>query len=184
MFLLMNTRFGSKRHRLQAVELSQRSQTAVQIVSKPPIPSNGGPIYHFWASGPCGPDGWLALLLIKWVLVRQIEVRHPHTNKSVFSISAINKYTVGSTIYRYLDLPSTQRIQTHTDSTTSPLQTLVQSPTHSPATAPQHKHRHTSNTPPVPTGLVKPNPLIHSPPTPPRSKHIHILHQLLLSIAR
>ena len=91
------------------------------------------------------------------------------------------------TIYRYLDLSSTQIIQTpnsHRFNTTSSLQTLVQSPTHSPPTRPtpsQPKHRHTSSTPPVPTGLVKPkpNPLIHSPPplpTPPRAKHIHILH--------
>ena len=44
-------------------------------------------------------------------------------------------------------------------------------------------NRHTSHTPPVLTGLVKPkpNPLIHSsltpcPPTPPRAKYIHISH--------
>ena len=31
-----------------------------------PPPSNGCPIYHiFWASRPCGPTGWLALLLTK-----------------------------------------------------------------------------------------------------------------------
>ena len=85
-----------------------------------------------------------------------------------------------STINRYLDLPSTQRIQTHTlhrHNTTPPLPTLVQAPTHSPPTPPRPKHRHVSNTPPVPTGLVKPNPnpLIHSspsPPTPPRAIHI------------
>ena len=51
-----------KRHSLQAVELSQ---TAVQIVSNLPGPSNGGPIYRFWASRPCGPAGWQALLLTK-----------------------------------------------------------------------------------------------------------------------
>ena len=39
---------GSKRHSLQAVELSQRTQAAVQIVSILPAPSNGGPIYRFW----------------------------------------------------------------------------------------------------------------------------------------
>ena len=38
---------GSKRHSLQAVELSQRTQAAVQIVSNLPAPSNGGPIYRF-----------------------------------------------------------------------------------------------------------------------------------------
>ena len=92
-----------------------------------------------------------------------------------------------STIHRYLDLPSTQRIQTHTShrhNTTPPLPTLVQAPTHSPPTQPtppQPKHRHMSNTPPVPRGLVKPKPnsLIHSPPsppTPPRAKHIHMSH--------
>ena len=55
----------AKRHSLQAVELSQRIQTVVQIVSKPPDPSHVAPIYGFWASRPCGPAGWLALLLIK-----------------------------------------------------------------------------------------------------------------------
>ena len=52
---------GSKRHSLQAVELLQRSQTAVLIVSNLPAPSNGDPIYRFWASRPCEPAGWLAL---------------------------------------------------------------------------------------------------------------------------
>ena len=52
-------------------------------------------------------------------------------------------------------------------------------PTHSPHTPPTlPQSKHTSNTPPVHTWLVKPkpNPLIHSPPTPPRAKHIHISH--------
>ena len=90
-----------------------------------------------------------------------------------------------STIHRYLNLPSTQRIQTHTShilNTTPPLPTLVQAPyplptytTHTTAT------KHMSNTPPVLTGLVKPKPnsLIHSPhspPTPLRAKHIHMSH--------
>ena len=67
------------------------------------------------------------------------------------------------------------RLTTHTH-ITPPFQTLVQTrytlPTYSiaPFTPPQPKHRHTSNTLPVPTGLVnpKPNPLTHShtPPTP------------------
>ena len=38
---------GSKRHSIQAVELSQRTQAAVQIVSNLPTPSNWGPIYRF-----------------------------------------------------------------------------------------------------------------------------------------
>ena len=38
---------SSKRHSLQAVELSQWTHAAVQIVSNLPAPSNGGPIYFF-----------------------------------------------------------------------------------------------------------------------------------------
>ena len=44
----------------------QRLQTDVHIVSKPPAPSDGGPIYRFFgASRSCEPAGWLALLLMK-----------------------------------------------------------------------------------------------------------------------
>ena len=62
----------------------------------------------------------------------------------------------------------------YTDTWTTP-----PDPGPSPLPTPHLHHRspkHTSNTPHVPTGLVKsrPNPLIHSPPTPPRAKHIHI----------
>ena len=47
-------------------KLSQRSQTALQIVLNLPLPSNGGPdLSFFWASRPCRPAGWLALLLTK-----------------------------------------------------------------------------------------------------------------------
>ena len=56
---------GSKRHNLQAVELSQRIQAAVQIVSNLPAPSNGARFTVFWACRSCGPAGWLALLLTK-----------------------------------------------------------------------------------------------------------------------
>ena len=87
-----------------------------------------------------------------------------------------------STIHRCLDLLYTQIIQTHIShkhNISPPLQTLVQAPY--PPTPPQPKQRHTSNTSPVPTGLVKPkpNPLIHSPlspPSPSRAKYIHISH--------
>ena len=57
---------GSIQHSLQVVELSQRLQTAVQIVSKPlPPPAIGDRFTVFWACRPCGPAGWLALLLTK-----------------------------------------------------------------------------------------------------------------------
>ena len=56
---------GSKRHSLQAVELSRWIQTAVQIVPKPPALSNGCPIYRFGTGRPCEPAGRLVILLIK-----------------------------------------------------------------------------------------------------------------------
>ena len=56
---------GSKRHIQHVVELSQRSQTVVQIVLNFPVPSNSGLTYLFWASRPCGPDGWWVLPLTK-----------------------------------------------------------------------------------------------------------------------
>ena len=37
----------------------------VQIVSTLPAPRNGCPITVSWASWPCGPAGWLVMLLIK-----------------------------------------------------------------------------------------------------------------------
>ena len=184
------------------------NQAAVQIVSKPPRPQQWGPIYLFCACRPCGPAGWLALLLTKvgdvetnpgpttlnkkvWIsdiCHKQIHVRKQLSIRGNTIEHWVHIRCAGiqyNTIHRYLDLPSTQRIQTHTShrhNTTPPLPTLVQSPTHSPPTPPtppQPKHRHMSNTHPVPTGLVKPKPksLIHSTPftpTPPRAKHIHL----------
>ena len=47
LMLVEDTR-GSKRHSLQAVELSQRTLAVVQIVSNIPAPSNGSPIYRFF----------------------------------------------------------------------------------------------------------------------------------------
>ena len=56
---LKNLGFGSKRHSLQVVELSQQTRTAVQIVSNPPAPSNGGPIYRFLGM-PAMRTRWMA----------------------------------------------------------------------------------------------------------------------------
>ena len=47
--------WSSKRHSLQAVELSQRLQTVVQIVPNHPTPSNRGIFTGFWASRPYRP---------------------------------------------------------------------------------------------------------------------------------
>ena len=61
--------FGSKQQSLQVVELSRRSQTAVQILSKPLAHSSGGQQWArftvFGAGRRCGPAGWLAQLLIE-----------------------------------------------------------------------------------------------------------------------
>ena len=91
------TSHGSKQHSLQAVELSQRSQTAVQILSNLPYPSNGCPIYRFfWQAGYADPlDGWRCFSQ-KRVMSRLIPVRQHQTNDSGFVISAINKYMLGS----------------------------------------------------------------------------------------
>ena len=62
---MMKASVDSKRNSLQAVDLSRWLQTAVQIVSKLHAPSNGGQIYRFSSSRPCGPAGWLTLLLKK-----------------------------------------------------------------------------------------------------------------------
>ena len=67
---------GSKRHSLQAVELSQRTQAAVQMVSNLPAPINGGPIYRFLGhAGHADPlDGWRCCSQNR-VMSRPIQVR-------------------------------------------------------------------------------------------------------------
>ena len=50
---------GSKRHSLQAVELSQWFQAAVQIVANLPAPSIGGPLYRFLGM-PAMRTRWMA----------------------------------------------------------------------------------------------------------------------------
>ena len=92
-----------------------------------------------------------------------------------------------STIHRFLDLLSTQIIQTHTShrhNTTPPLPTLVQAPyplptyiTHTTATKTQAHVQYF----PCPHRICKTqtNSLIHSPPSPPtphRAQHIHMSH--------
>ena len=84
-----------------------------------------------------------------------------------------------SALYRYIDLPSTYRIQTHNShshNTTPPFLTLVQSPTYSPpkpATIPQPN---TSNTPLVSTGLVKPNLVICNSISAPTFTKVHFYY--------
>ena len=56
---VMSPPLGSQRHSLQSGELSRRLKTAVQIVLKPLVPSNGGPIYRFLGK-PSLQTGWMA----------------------------------------------------------------------------------------------------------------------------
>ena len=98
-----------------------------------------------------------------------------------------------STIHRYLDLSSTQIIQTHTlhrHNTTPPLTTLVQAPypLHTSPPTPHHTTATKTQThvqhSPCPNRIDKAQtqfspPLITPPPsphTPPRAKHIHMSH--------
>ena len=71
--------YNTYRHSLQAVELSQRTQAAVQIVSNLPGPSNG-------------PAGWLALLLTK---AGEVETNPGPTtlNKKVWICDICHKQT-------------------------------------------------------------------------------------------
>ena len=175
---------------------------------EPSRPQRWGPDLHFfWTSRPCGPAGWLALLLTKagdvetkpgpttsnklvWIsdiCYKQIQVRK-HISIRCNRIEHyghlrcedIRKVQYTDTWICHLHRES--RLTPHTD-ITPPHRSRPCSkpPTHSPPTPLQPKHRHMSNTSPVPAGLVtpKPDPLIHSPHspfTPPRAKHIHISH--------
>ena len=116
----------------------------------------------FWACRPCGPAGWLALLLTKagdvetnqgpttlnkkvWIcdichkqihVRKQISIRCNRIEHWVhLRCAGIRQAQYTDTwtchLHRYLDLPSTQRIQTHTShrhNTTPPLPTPVQAP--------------------------------------------------------
>ena len=156
------------------------------------------------------PAGWLALLLTKagdvetnpgpttpnkkvWICDichKQIHVRKQISIRCNRIEHWVHLRCAGIRQAQYTDiwtchLHRESRLTPHTD-ITPPQRSrpLSKPPTHSPPTPPtppQPKHRHMSNTPPAPTGLVKPKPnyLIHSPPsppTPPRAKHIHMSH--------
>ena len=55
---------GSKRHSVHVVELSQRSGKPCANCVDRSRPQPWQPYYRFGASRPCGPAGWLAMLLI------------------------------------------------------------------------------------------------------------------------
>ena len=166
-------------------------------------PAMGARFTVFWACRPYGPAGWLALLLTKagpttlnkqvWIcdichkqihVRKQISIRCNRIEHWVHLRCAVIRqaqYTDTWTCHLHRE----SRLTPHTH-ITLPHRSLPWSrpPIHSPPTPPippQPKHRHMSNTPLVPTGLVNPkaNSIVHStpsPPTAPRAKHIHMSH--------
>ena len=173
-----------------------------------PPPGMGAGFTVFWASRPCGPAGWLALFLTKagdvetnpgpttlnkrvWncdICHKQIHVRKQISIWCNRFEHCMHLRCAGIHQAQYTDtwtchLQRESRLTYHTDITPPhPFRPWSKPPTHSPPTPPtppRLKHRHTSNTPPVPTGLVKPkpNPPIHSSPLHPhRPEPKHMAH--------
>ena len=138
----------------------------VQIVSTPPTPSNGGRITYFFASWPCGPAGWLAMLLIKagdvetnpgstntrkqvWICNichRQIQVRKPISIRSNWIEHWVHLRCADSRLAHYTDTwtchqhKKNQTHNTHRHNTTLPEPDPSRPPT--PPTPPQPKHTH------------------------------------------
>ena len=194
---------GSKRHSLQAVELSQWFQAAVQTVSNLPARFT-----VFWA---CGPAGWLALLLTKagdvetnpgpttlnkkvWICDichKQIHVRKQISIRCNRIEHWVHLRCAGIRQAQYTDtwtchLHRESRLTPHTD-ITPPHRSrpLSRPPTHSPPTPPtppQPKHRHMSNTPPCPQRIGKAQTQFSHPLTPlsthtaPSQTHTHVTH--------
>ena len=135
----------------------------VQIVSTPPIPSNGGRLPFFWASRPCGHAGWLAMLLMK---VGDVETNPAPTtiHKQVWicdichrQIQVRKQISIGcNRIEHWVHLRCAgirlaQRIQTHNPhrhNTTPPSQNLAHtSPNPTPAlSSPSHTNSLAANT--------------------------------------
>ena len=177
-----------------------------------PPPAMGARFTVFWACRPCGPAGWLALQLTKagdvetnpgpttlnkkvWICDichKQIHVRKQISIRCNGIEHCVHLRCAGIRQAQYTDtwtchLHRESRLTPHSD-ITPPHRSRPWSKTPTPPTPtpPQPKHRHMPNTPPVPTGLVKPKPnsLIHSPPLHPHRPEpntytCHTLHQHL-----
>ena len=162
----------------------------------------------FGACRPCGLTGWLALLLTKAgdvettpgpttlnkkVWICDICHKQIHVRKQISIWCNMIEHWVHlrlcryppSTIHRYLDLPSTQIIQTHTShrhNTTPPLPTHVQAPyplpTYTTATKTQTHVQHS----PCPQRIGKAQTQFSHPLTPlsthtaPSQTHTHVTH--------
>ena len=153
----------------------------MQIVSTPPAPSNGGSITVFLASRPCGPAGWLAMLLInaddvetnpgptttcKQVWICDIYHRQIHVRKQISIRCTRNEHWVhlrcaGIRLAQYTDTWACHqhreyRLTTHTDITPPhPPRPWPKPATHSPPTPPQPKHKTHIPLPPFSSGIDK-----------------------------
>ena len=134
----------------------------VEIESTPLAPSIGGPISAFWASRPCGPVGWLEMLLIKvgdvetnpgpitmpkqvWICDichRQIQVSMQISIRCNMIEHWVHLRCAGIRLAHYTDTRTCHqhresRLTTHTDITPPhPHRPCHKPPTHSP-----HHHR-------------------------------------------
>ena len=82
----------------------------VQIVSTPPAPINGGTINVFLARRPCGPAGWLAMLLIK---AGDVHVRLPHAHQTDTACSWLVCHSRGGTVGRTVGGNTVQIVSTY-----------------------------------------------------------------------
>ena len=168
-------------------------------MSKPPAPSNGGPIYNFWASWPCGPSGWLALLLMKagdvetnpgpttanklvWICdicYKQIHVGKQISIRCMMIEHWVHLRCVG--IRQEHHLPSTHIIQTHISPPNPSIPWSKPLPSHH-LHHPYYRNPNTDTRPKIHLFRIDKaqtqtsHPLTPSTPTPPRAKHIHISH--------
>ena len=171
-----------------------------------PPPAMGARFTVFWACRPCGPAGWLALLLTKagdvetnpgpttlnkkvWICDichKQIHVRKQISIRCNRIEHWVHLRCAGIRQAQYTDtwtchLHRESRLTPHTD-ITPPHRSrpLSKPPTHSPPTPPtppQPKHRHMSNTPPVPRGHKQ----IHISPIPVTANPFDVLRNDLVS---
>ena len=189
---------GSKRHSLQAVELSQWSQAAVQIVSNPPPQQWGPDLPFFGHAGHADPlDGWRCCSQ-KRVMSRPIQVwicdichKQIHVRKQI-SIRCnriehwVHLRCAGIRQAQYTDtchLHRESRLTPHTDITPPP--TPVQAPyplstytTHTTATKTQTHVQHS----PCPQRIGKAQTQFSHPFTPLSTHtalsqtHTHVTH--------
>ena len=162
----------------------------VQIVSTSPAPSNGCPISVFWTSRPCGPAGWMAMLLIKagdvetntgptttckqvWICDichRQIQVRKQISIRCNRIEQWVHLRCAGISLAQYPDtwtfhLHRKSRLTTHTYITPFS-QTLVQA---AHPFSPNTTHTHTTATKTQTHIQLSPNPILS--PTHPNTSH-------------